>query len=212
MQNKKNKEKTIEPGFGSSDINKTLAEVIRSRDQQNWETFPAMLMNAAEAGEFNYREAAAYLDGAGQNDLKLLIFASLGLFESLGLKFKWTKDLFSDFPARLVNHYRDQIKANSELAIAEISLQPGNLRENLLKRPKQPSKPVKQAAEAAEQLDLEIAVSRIFTQRQKELFLKKLRRKKMTKTEKEYFSRVIKKKVQALANEDLHNLARKILE
>ncbi len=212
MEKKDLEEKVAGLGFRSIDINKTLAEVVQSRDQRLWETFPGMLANAAEAGEFNYKAAAAYLDDAGQNDLKLLIFASLGLFESLGLKFKWTKDLFSDFPARLVNHYRDQIKANSELAIAEISLQPGNLKENLLKRPKQASKPVKQAVEAAEQLDLEIAVSRIFTQRQKELFLKKLRRKKMTKTEKEYFSRVIKKKVQALANEDLHRLARKVLE
>lgn len=212
MEKKDLEEKVAGFAFRSVDINKTLAEVVHSRDQRLWETFPGMLANAAEAGEFNYKAAAAYLDDAGQNDLKLLIFASLGLFEGLGVKFKWTKELFADFPARLVNHYRDLFKGNSELVIGEVRLLPANLRESLLKRPKQAAKPVKRTVEAAEQLDLEIAVSRIFTLRQKELFLKKLRRKKMTKTEKEYFSRVIKKKVQALANEDLHSLAKKILE
>ncbi len=212
MDNKKLEEKTAGVGFRSSDANKTLAEVIQSRDQRFWETIPVMLANAAEAGEFDYKEVAAYLDETGKNDLKLLVFASLGLFESLEVKFKWTKGLFSDFPARMVNHYRDQLKANSELVIGEVRLLPANLRESFLKRPKQAARTVKRTAETGEQLDLEIAVSRIFTLRQKELFLKKLRRKKMTKTEKEYFSRVIKKKVQALANEDLHKLARKVLE
>lgn len=194
------------------EANKTLAYVVKSRDQKFWEAFPVMLANAAESGDLKYEAAAAYLDEIGQNHLKLLIFASLGLYESLGVKFKWTKKLFGDFPARLVNHYRDKLSSGSELFIGEVSLLPANLRENLLKRPKQAARPVKQAEEASEKLDLEIAVSRIFTLRQKELFLKKLRRKKMTKTEKEYFSRIIKKKVQALANEDLHRLARKVLE
>ena len=212
MENKKTEEKAAAPGAGFRDMNKALAEVIRGRDQRLWEAFPAMLAGAAEAGEYDHKAAAGHLDETGQNDLKLLIFASLGLFESLGVKFKWTKQLFGDFPARLINHYRDQLKADSELLIGQVRLLPSNLRENFLKRPEQPPKQFKRTVEAAEQLDLEIAVSRIFTSRQKDLFLKKLRHKKMTKTEKEYFSRVIKKKVQALANEDLHRLARKVLE
>jgi len=212
MENKDLEEKAAELGFKLSDVNKTLAEVVQSRDQRFWEAFPVMLANAAEAGEFNYKAVAANLRENEQNHLKLLIFASLGLYENLGIKFKWTKELFGDFPARLVNHYREKLNIGQELIIGEVNVLPGNLKENFLNRHRQAAKPVKRQAEAGEQLDLEIAVSRIFTPRQKELFLKKLRRKKMTKTEKEYFSRVIKKKAQALANEDLHRLARKILE
>lgn len=212
MENKDLEEKAAELGFRLNDVNKTLAEVVQSRDRRFWEAFPVMLANAAEAGEFNYEATAACLRENGQNDLKLLIFASLGLYESLGAKFKWTKALFGDFPARLINHYREKLNSGQELLIGEVGVLPANLKENFLKRPKQPPRPVRRQAEAGEQLDLELAVSRIFTPRQKELFLKKLRRKKMTKTEKEYFSRVIKKKAQALANEDLHRLARKVLE
>ncbi|MDP2865317.1 MAG: hypothetical protein Q8O90_03650 [Elusimicrobiota bacterium] len=210
--------KAAELGFRSadpgprSDANRTIAEVVKSRDQRYWEAFPVMLAAAAEAGEFNYEAAAAYLGESGQNQLKLLVFASLGLYESLGVRFKWTKRLFGDFPARLVNHYKEKLNAGSELVIGDIALLPENIRENFLKRSKQAAWAAKRPIDAGEQLDLELAVSRIFTPRQKELFLKKLRRKKMTKTEKEYFSRVIKKKTQALANEDLHRLARKALE
>jgi len=212
MENKDLEEKAAELGFRPHDVNKTLAEVVQSRDQRLWEAFPVMLASAAEAGEFNYEAAAAHLRENEKNGLKLLVFASLGLYESLGAKFKWTKVLFGDFPPRLVNHYREKLNSGQELLIGEVSVLPANLKENFLKRPRQAAKPVKRQAEAGEQLDLELAVSRIFTPRQKELFLKKLRHKKMTKTEKEYFSRVIKKKAQALANEDLHRLARKVLE
>lgn len=212
MENKNLEERAAELGYRLNDINKTLAEVVQSRDQRFWEAFPVMLANAAEAGEFNYPAAAAYLRENEQKYLKLLVFLSLGLYESLGARFKWTKALSGDFPARLVNHYREKLDSGQELAIGEVGVLPGNLKENFLKRPGQAAKTVRRQAEAGEQLDLEIAVSRIFTPRQKELFLKKLRRKKMTKTEKEYFSRVIKKKAQALANEDLHRLARKVLE
>ncbi|MBI4350532.1 MAG: hypothetical protein HY550_03745 [Elusimicrobia bacterium] len=197
---------------GRADAAKTLAEVVQSRDRRFWEAFPVMLANAAETGEFSYEETAACLDESESKDMKLLIFLSLGLYESLGLKFKWTKRLFGDFPARLINHFRDKLGSGQELTIGEIAILPENVRANFLKRPKPAGRPVKPAGEAAEKLDLELAVSRIFTPRQKELFLRKLRRKKMTKTEKEYFSRVIKKKAQALANEDLHRLARKVLE
>jgi hypothetical protein len=42
--------------------------------------------------------------------------------------------------------------------------------------------------------------------------MKKLKREKLSKTEKEYYSRVVKKKILALANSQLHNLARRLIE
>ena len=63
-----------------------------------------------------------------------------------------------------------------------------------------------------EELGVEYALSQVFSPKQKELFLKKLKSEKLTKTEKEYFSRCVKKKALALANPELHRLARKLLE
>jgi len=52
----------------------------------------------------------------------------------------------------------------------------------------------------------------MFSPKQKELFKKRLEGLPLTKTEQEYYSRSVKKKVVALANADLHGLARKLLE
>lgn len=63
-----------------------------------------------------------------------------------------------------------------------------------------------------DELSLEYSLSQVFSPKQKELFLKKLKREKLTKTEREYFSRVVKKKVLALANPELHRLSQKLLD
>ena len=63
-----------------------------------------------------------------------------------------------------------------------------------------------------EEFSLEYALSQLFSPKQKELFKKKLEGDPLTKTEQEYYSRTVKKKVVALANTELHSLARKLLE
>jgi hypothetical protein len=61
-------------------------------------------------------------------------------------------------------------------------------------------------------LSLEYALSQVFSPKQKELFRKKLDGLPLSKTEKEYYSRTVKKKVVALANAELHRLAQKLME
>ena len=70
---------------------------------------------------------------------------------------------------------------------------------------------LKEVADLQDEFELEYAMSQIFSKRQKEIFLKKLKGENLTKTEREYYSRTIKKKVLALANPDLHKLASKLL-
>lgn len=55
-------------------------------------------------------------------------------------------------------------------------------------------------------------LDQIFSSKQKELFMKKINGKELTKTEKEYFSRTVKKKVLAMANQDLHAMSKKLLQ
>jgi hypothetical protein len=62
-----------------------------------------------------------------------------------------------------------------------------------------------------ETTNLDRYMDQIFSAKQKELFLKKLNKGALTKTEKEYFSRVVKKKVSALADSELHSLSKKLL-
>jgi len=65
--------------------------------------------------------------------------------------------------------------------------------------------------EKYEEFSLEYALSQVFSTKQKELFKKKLEGLPFTKTENEYYSRTVKKKVVALANDELHNLAKTLL-
>lgn len=70
----------------------------------------------------------------------------------------------------------------------------------------------KDKAKIKEEFQREFLLSLLLSPRQKDLVYKKLRGEGMTKTEKEYFSRVVKKKLQALADPDLHVLAQKALQ
>ncbi len=59
---------------------------------------------------------------------------------------------------------------------------------------------------------LEAAFVEFFSPKQKELFLKKLKGESLSKTEREYYSRVVRKRILALANASLHLLAQQVLE
>ena len=77
---------------------------------------------------------------------------------------------------------------------------------------KKDAEKTKQLKEKYEELSLEYALSQVFSPKQKELFKKKLKGEPLTKTEREYYSRAVKKKVSALANPDLHRLAQKLMQ
>ena len=70
----------------------------------------------------------------------------------------------------------------------------------------------RQLKEKHEALSLEYALSQLFSPKQKELFQKKLKGSPLNKTEKEYYSRTVKKKVSALANPELHRLSQKLMD
>ena len=65
--------------------------------------------------------------------------------------------------------------------------------------------------EKTHELELELLLSELFTPRQKELLRKRAEHADMTNTEKAYFYRTVSKRLKALANEELHALARRLL-
>lgn len=58
--------------------------------------------------------------------------------------------------------------------------------------------------------DLHMHLSTLFSPKQKELVLKKLGGESFTKTEQEYYSRVVKKKLEALTNTELRKIATRL--
>jgi|AGTN01.2.fsa_nt_gi hypothetical protein len=61
------------------------------------------------------------------------------------------------------------------------------------------------------QLALLESLNELFTDKQRDLILKTLNRESLTKTDKEYYSRIVKRRLKALRNPDLQSLANSLL-
>lgn len=196
------------------DANLTLAEVVESNDPRLWEGFPIMLATACESGDFKKDLAKGKIKGVPEKKyFDQLVMMSLALYESLDLKFAWTKELYKVYSKEAVFKYSKAFNTDGSIKISLHKMPTEKMKSvfNMYFNAKK-EQGLSDLLSTREEFSLEYAMSQIFTGKQKEIFLKKFRQEKLTKTEKEYFSRVIKKKAYALANPELHRLARKLLE
>lgn len=212
MTKKTLEEQALELGYRSgdkSDPNRTLAEVVESGDLRYWEAFPVLLANAANSGRLDAQAVEKLTAEGARKYLRILIMVSLALYEALGARFPWRERLAAGLPARLIAGFRARIEAGKELELGERRLGAAAMTANF--RAAFKTALLKGALRAREDDELEAALRTIFTARQRELVTKRLRRERFTKTEAEYFSRVVKKKLAALASDELHRLARRAL-
>ena len=198
------------------DTNKTLAEVVKSKDTRLWEGFAVLLANAARDYHFDYDQVKRHFTKKeGLEDFKSLLLLSLALYQYYHLSFDWSnrfkKTLLPEESARM-KELKHLLAHGNEVRLGNRRLDPFRLKQmfnNYFEKDAEKSRKLKQKHEM---LSLEYALSQLFSPKQKELFQKKLKGELLTKTEKEYFSRTVKKKVAALANPELHRLAQKLME
>ena len=68
------------------DVNKTLAEVVKSKDTRLWEGFPVLLANAAEEYCFDYNQVLKNLKKReNREDFHTLLLLSLALYQYYNL-------------------------------------------------------------------------------------------------------------------------------
>lgn len=198
------------------DANATLADVVRSKDLRLWEGFPVVLAGSAEKELFNYDMTKEYLKEPFEKlYLDSLVVVSLALYEALNLKFSWAERLYKSLSPNQEKEFGtflEKLKRNEDLEVASQVMSSQRLKSVFNNYFAQAQSKLSDLLSVKEEHSLEYSLSQVFSPKQKELFLKKLRREKLSKTEKEYFSRVVKKKVLALANPELHRLSRKLLE
>jgi len=206
--------KLMEPE-STVDANLTMARLVKSRDLRLWEGFPVVLANSSEKNHFDYDRTSQYLKPADRVYLKLLVVMSLALYQTLGLKFAWTEKLHQMLTNELrgkLEQFRNALAHNQDLKLKDYLMSGPRLKNTFNRYLQNSESNLKDLMTLKSEAGLEYALSQLFSAGQKELFLKKLQGVKLTKTETEYFSRVVKKKVLALANPELHNLARKLLK
>jgi hypothetical protein len=205
------------PLFEASDDNVTLADVARSKDLRLWEGFPVMIANAAERGGLHYEKIKSLLKRPIDiQHLNALILMSLALYQALNIDISWARDFsrsLSEPQKEEIALLTKKIQSDSNLPILKYTLSGQRLK--TIFRNYFNGAPRMQMREFLSDIDeasLQYSLSQIFSARQKELIVKKLKGDKLTKTEKEYYSRVVKKKLSALANPDLHRLAQRALQ
>ncbi len=196
------------------DVNITLAEVVKSRDTRLWEGFPVLLVNAAEDFSFEYNQVLTLLKNKQEQDsFQNLLILSLAMYQYHRLSFVWADRLKKGLTTQKTDYLKmlkESISHGKVIEIDKKTFLPDRLLKIFNNYLKKDTEKAKQQIENYEQLSLEFALSQLFSPKQKELFKKKLNGKPMSKTEREYYSRAVKKKVTAIANIDLHRLARRL--
>ncbi len=196
------------------DPNEVLAEMVKSHDARILEGFPVVLANilAQDKKAVDVTKLEKRLRLLDDRRLvRELLAISAQLFRLYNVP-GFDDPSLNRFATR--NVYDEFIRQNSVLEIFGLSVHPERLRNtfrNYYQRDLIESRN-KERAFLHEQFQTEYYLSQLLSPKQKELLMKKLHGEKMTKTEKEYFSRTVRKKLVALADPDLHRMAQKALK
>ena len=200
----------------NQDINLTLADMVKSGDFRLWEGFPVVLAVSAESGGVDYAKVNGYLKNpADKTYLISLVVMSLAVYKFFNLKFSWADEFYKSFSnsrKKEVKVFLGNLKQDMILNVSGRAMSAPRLKTMFNNCFSQTQEKLNELLLVKDELNLEYLLSQVFSAKQKELFLKKLKREKLTKTEKEYFSRIVKKKVLALANPQLHRLSQRLLE
>jgi len=197
------------------DANAILAEVVKSHDARLWEAFPAVLANAAERYQFGLEQVEALLPDGEKDNLRKLLVLSSSLYSFYHLSFTWlnkSRRVLTYEDRSLIQQWRRSLDKNNPLTVADMEIDPERLKRSFKLYFEQNAEQTRRNKERFEEFSLAYSLSQVFSPKQVELFKKKLEGLPLTKTEQEYYSRSVKKKVVALANSELHGLARKLLE
>lgn len=198
------------------DVNETIAEVVKSQDTRLWELLPVLLANASDDYRFTPEKVYDLLtDARNRSDLHKLYLLSTSLYSLYHLTFKWFtkfKKQMSDDEKLQVKTWRNCLAHNEVIAWDGREFAPERLKKSFELYVEQNAEKTRRRKERYEEFSLAYSLSQIFSPKQADLFRRKLEGLPMTKTEQEYYSRSVKKKVVALANSELHSMARKLLE
>lgn len=199
------------------DVNEVLAEVVKSKELRLLEGFPVLLANAAQDYYFNYEKVLGCLTNEKERRvLKNMVLLSFALYKKYHLSFLWAEELkkrdFTKQDLSKVKEFRNYLVHNQTVFLEGYEFDPSRLKQTFNNYFEQNVEKTRQLKEKHGELSLEYSLSQLFSPKQKELFKKKLEGVPMSKTEKEYYSRTVKKKVSALANPELHRLAQKLMD
>ncbi len=197
-----------------TDPNNLLAQVVKSEDGRVQEGFPVLLAGFLLRGDerLNLSKVSKLLPNKHWKQLLLSLTAyTLDFLQSYG-----EYDLYEELTKHLKQHRMlNRVRANlRDVNTRRASLHPERLKTAFLNyfmlgvREKR----AKEKQDLSEDLRQEHFLSLLFSPKQRDLLMKKVRGERLNKTEREYFSRVVKKRLMAVTDPDVHRLAMKALQ
>ena len=196
-------------------VNATIYEVLKSGNLRLLEGFPVILANAARHSDFDIDTVFKLCKNEEERKkMFYFIILSMSLYKNFHLKFWWTNKIYnkiSDKDKEAYNTYLQYLKSNKDFKIMEHTLNTSHIKDIFENYFQSENAKDEKTKSNYEEFSLEFALSQIFPPKQKQLFFKRLHGEKMTKTERSYYYRRVKKKIAALANNELHKLSKKIL-
>lgn len=197
-------------------VMKILEELASSNDPRLIEGFPVVLAHCAQRGLI--LNIQTFLSGHGtgsrkRRNLEKLFLISSHLLSQEELKKPEGLDTIAE---SLEAKYGDLLLVEVLTLEKGVSLSTERLR-NALKRYMTDlvgSKAIRRIEKARQHrlFQLHLHLSTLFSPKQKELILKKLNGESFTKTEQEYYSRVVKKKFEALSNSEVRRIATTLMK
>ena len=194
-----------------------LEQLVDQKDPRLLEAFPAVFLALLEEKEVlewesSYRPPFRKLPSAQRGRLIVLLAFSYLLFELFGLSQPHLRrtakalSTFSDWKKE-VESLRPSFQASGEASLGEgvrlsVDRMKTQFRQYALLKP-----PAEAAQKRREELEMELLLSEFFTPRQKELLFKRRAGEPFTKTEREYYYRVVRRRLKALADERLQQFA-----
>ena len=197
--------------LGSKKVLDVLDELSGSEDSRLIEAFPVVLANCAHRGiKLDISDLLSRYGQRSQRrvNLEKLIIASFELLAQEGLD---KPEGIDGAVGSLRMKYGDLLKEELLDLGKHRSVSTERLRNALrryaidIERSESVRERDKRRQLRSFQLDLHL--SALFPPKQKEIVLKKLKGDPLTKTEQEYYSRVVKKKLEGLANSELRKIA-----
>ena len=199
---------------------RVLEALLRQGDTRLLEGFPivlasALLQNGALAWENkSWLPGKAFAAKTGARWVALMAI-SLLLFRLFGLE-KTRQDRvlkllrkYTEWEKFLTGLERDL--AGEEVPAGDLRLSADRIKNSFRNYLVLQAGSGKELEEHRNALTYELLLSELFTVRQKEILRKRLTGKTMTKTEREYYYRVVKKRLRALADPRLHQMARSLV-
>ena len=190
-----------------------LDALASSDDTEVVARFPAVLAICARRGlalNFQALFSRYWETSPKRQNLEKLLFISAAIFERQGLRAPKNLDKIA---ASLKPKYGDLLPGGEFQLSSGMCISINDLQETLemyiSSQPKAPASLVKKSPSKADSLD--VYLDRIFSPKQKELVFKKRDGISFTKTEREYYSRTVRKKLEAIASENLVELARNLV-